>query len=517
LLPDLTEAQIDGFATDPLGTAPDLLGQATTRIIYDLHRFEKHPPQPVFAATLARETHVSDLPDRTTRSKVQVSMAYSDGAGREVMRKIQAEPGLAPRRDANGVLRCDSNLQPTNPRWVGTGRTVFDNKGNPIKKYEPFFSSTFAYEDEADLVRCGVTPILRYDPLGRLIRADFPNGTFSTVAFDAWQQSTADENDTVRQSRWYIERGSPDPAAPEPTDPEARAAWLAVHHANTPIVAHLDTLGRPFLIIAHNRFERNGTVVEEPYHTHVELDIEGNQRAITDALRRKVMTYAYDMLSTRIHQISIDAGERWMLHDVMGKPIYEWDSRDHQIRHTYDSLHRPTHVFVRMGSGEEKLVERITYGEAHPNAAALNLRGRIFLQVDGAGAITNVAHNPQTDQDEAYDFKGNLLRSTRQLAREYKEQVDWLAAEPALDVAPPALLNLTAIVNALNPLLEHEAFTSSTTYDALNRPVTLTTPDASVIHPTYNEANLLEQVHVNLRGATTATPFVTNLDYNAKG
>ena len=57
-------------------------------------------------------------------------------------------------------------LEETSPRWVGTGRTVLDNKGNPVKQYEPFFSSTEEYEDEEDLVQWGVTPILHYDPLG---------------------------------------------------------------------------------------------------------------------------------------------------------------------------------------------------------------------------------------------------------------------------------------------------------------------------------------------------------------
>lgn len=35
--------------------------------------------------------------------------------------------------------------------------------------------------------------------------------------------------------------------------------------------------------------------------------------------------------------------------------------------------------------------------------------------------------------------------------------------------------------------------------------------------PTFNEASLLETVDVNLRGASTSTSFVTNIDYNAKG
>ena len=70
--------------------------------------------------------------------------------------------------------------------------------------------------------------------------------------------------------------------------------------------------------------------------------------------------------------------------------------------------------------------------------------------------------------------------------------------------------------------LEPEVFTSSTAYDALNRPVTATSPDGSVTRPAFNEANLLERIDVNLRGETSNrdpiwTPFVTDIDYNAKG
>ena len=68
------------------------------------------------------------------------SYTYSDGFGREVMRKTQAEPGPAPEFDASGHLERNSDGSPrmrdVDGRWVGTGRVVFDNKGNAIKKYE---------------------------------------------------------------------------------------------------------------------------------------------------------------------------------------------------------------------------------------------------------------------------------------------------------------------------------------------------------------------------------------------
>ena len=59
------------------------------------------------------------------------------------------------------------------------------------------------------------------------------------------------------------------------------------------------------------------------------------------------MRYDYDMLGNRIHQASMEAGERWMLNDVAGKPISAWDSRDHRLRTAYDALRRPTEVFLQ--------------------------------------------------------------------------------------------------------------------------------------------------------------------------
>src|SRR5262245_19123821 len=121
-------------------------------------------------------------------------------------------------------------LDETEPRWIGTGRTVLDNKGNVIKQYEPYFSDTEEYENEDDIVESGVTPIFHYDPLGRLIRTDRPDGAYSRVEFTPWTQKTWDENDTVLEAGniWYEER---DPPEEEPYTADQRAAKLTEAHA----------------------------------------------------------------------------------------------------------------------------------------------------------------------------------------------------------------------------------------------------------------------------------------------
>jgi RHS repeat-associated protein len=526
--PDLTVQQLNDFIADPRGFSANLLKDATTRIIYELDRF-KRLSEPPFAATLARETHAPDSlpPDGL---KIQVSFSYSDGFGREIQKKIQAEKG--PLVDDGTDI---------DPRWVGSGWTIFNNKGKPVKQYEPFFDDTHDFKFGK---KFGLSSTLFYDPVERVVATLHPNHTYEKVVFDPWRQETWDVNDTVLQAdpkkdpdvgdffrrlpddeylpTWHVLRtdaaysaefaaGYPDATA---RAQETRAADKTEVHTATPIIAYFDTLGRTFLTLAHNRFEHNGTAFEELYPTRVELDIEGNQRAVRDAIvqngdqqGRIVMSYNYDMLGNRIHQQSMEAGERWMLNDVAGKLIYRWDSRNHHLRHTYDKLQRSTALFVRYGASNEMLVERTVYGEVHPDSEKLNLRGKVFMQFDGAGVITN----------QEYDFKGNLFHSTRRLAQEYKQRMDWSSLELLLNIEPPAALDLTTIEISLAPLLGADTFRSSTTYDALNRPVTLTTPDNSVIRPIYNEANLLERIEANLRGAAATTPFVTEIDYNAKG
>lgn len=499
----LADTTILDHLTNPLADPYSILQRATTRLVYDLFAYSRTlndpQPQPAVVYALARETHDADLASGE-QTKVQHSFTYSDGFGREIQKKLQAEPG--PLVAGGGDI---------SPRWVGSGWTIFNNKGKPVRKYEPFFSATYVFEF-AQI--SGVSPILFYDPLERVVATLRPNHTYEKVVFDPWRQQTWDANDTVLEpdpsndadvgsyfSRlptaqylptWYTRR-QPGTLGPQ----EQSAATKAAAHANTPALTYFDTLGRAFATVADNGVDTNN--VTQKYWTRTYLDIEGNQREVIDARDRVVMRYDYDMLSTVIHSASVDAGERWMLNNATGKPIRKWDSRDHTIRNAYDVLQRPTHLFVTEPGKAEALAERLIYGEAHPSAEMSNLRGKLCQHYDGAGVVS----------DDNYDFKGNLLSHTRQLAIEYKQLVDWL---------PLALLtDAQAIASPPNSLLETETFTTSTEYDALNRPARLTTPDNSQTTPTYNEANLLERIDANLRGDPVATSFVTGISYDAKG
>ena len=482
---DLTRAQTDGFFANPTGpAAATLLGGATTRIVYDLGRFARltPTPSPVYAATISRETHASELAGGAS-SKLQVRVSYSDGFGREIQRKAQAEPG--PLTLGGPAIT---------PRWIGSGWTVLNNKGKPVRQYEPFFDSThdFAYG-----VAVGVSPTILYDPLNRATATLRPNATWEKTVIDPWGQEHWDAIDTVLVAdpsvdpnvgadirrlpapdylpTWYARRigGALGPD-------EQDAAQKAAQHAGTPATSHFDNLGRVFLTLAFNgtSHARTGTT----------RDVQGQVRSVIDPLGRTLVTYDYDLRGTRIRETSLDGATRWMLSDAAAKAFMLWDSRGHRRRHEYDALQRPVALWVQEGGGGggggERQAERTVYGEAQPNDVALNLRGALYRSFDGAGIVTNVQ----------YDFKGNLLTSTRQLVAVVDAPVDWAGA----------------------PGLTTDAFATQTTFDALNRVVTGVSPDGTVVRPMYNEASLLAGVDVRLPGAAIWTPFVSQIAYNAR-
>ena len=273
----------------------DTLADPTTRIAYDVWSFFRGEG-PVWARAERRETHG----DPATRW----SVAYAYSSGDEIVQeKVQAEP-----EEAGAPIR-----------WVGTGRIVRNNKGDPIKQYEPFFSDTEAFEDEAAMVEQGVTPLLHYDPVGRVVRVDAPDGTFTRVEFDAWQTAQLDANDTVLESAWHAARTGPDAAVAD-----RRAAGLAEAHADTPSVQHLDVLSRTVATVDHD-VDEGGVAIFAV--TRVELDIVGNTLRVIDARGNDAESRVFGMAGQPLQRDSVDAGRRRVLLDASGAPWLAFDDR----------------------------------------------------------------------------------------------------------------------------------------------------------------------------------------------
>lgn len=463
--------------TDVVADPAAYLQEASGFFYYNLDAWWKEG-QPPYFINLQRETHVSEL-DEGEETAIQILLGYSDGFGRELQSKLKVDDGP--------LTETDTNI---GERWLVSGRTVYNNKEKPVKQYEPFYSGTHAYQSEEEVAPVGVTPIIYYDPLGRVFKTETPKGFSSKVEFDPWQVSTYDENDTVKYSEYYTENQ----ALMGTGNDEGDALEKAAAHYNTPSVTVLDSLGREFINMQY--LEEGG----DPLVTYTEFDIRGNPLTVTDPRQYTAnqnrpagdqvnnFRYSYDLVNNIFYTHSVDAGESWVLNNVLGSPVHTWNSRDFHIRTGYDPLQRPTRVFVE-GSGLNHVVQRMEYGEGENRVYAVrkNLRGQLVRHYDQAGVVEN----------HRFDIKGQLLSSTRTLRSDYKNEADW---------GDPALVDM-----------ESESFTTEMEYDASGRVVKHTKPDGSITRPRYHQAGWLKSVEVQLQKESSFTSFVDSIEYNAKG
>jgi len=530
--PDVDEADMLAHLEDPLADPASMLQDASRRILYDLFAYHRtrddDDPQPPAVYSLARETHAAGDPGGATA--FDHAFAYSDGTGRDIQRKAQAAPGPVPDGPANA-----------DPRWVGSGWTIFDNKGNPVREYEPFFSATHQFEFART---AGVGTVLFYDPTSRVVATLHPDDSWEKVVFDNWRQEGWDSNDTVDLgdprddpdvgpwfrrflgdapnvfTSWHDRRisgGQGSTAAQKAAEKDA--AEKAAEHSGTPSVSHLDSVGRTCLNVSDDGAGNRLGV-------RVALDAENKPLAVIDALGRSVTEYlirepapnggvtyvaGYDIAGFGLYSASMDGAARRALVNVVGQPVRGWDGRGQSFRTRYDALQRPTHRYVEGPAGGEVLLERAVYGEG---MAERNLCGQVFRQYDDAGVAIS----------ERHDFKGNLLESSRQLAADHHPGVDWAPLEELTDAG-----DLDA---AAAPLLSaDDRFVSTTAYDALNRPVQVVTPHSAgmrpnVLRPAYGKGGLPDGMDVWVRRASAPAGLldrstadihaVTASEYNAR-
>lgn len=429
------------FWADPESASADLLKEATWRCVYDLNS------TPVAVAMIGRTQHT--YPVALSSVETLLQFTYTDGLGRVIMQKAQCQP-------------ISSN---DNKGWIGSGRTIYNNKGNPVMQYEPYFSSTHYCDTAEQAAQQGVSPKLYYDALGRNYRTDLPDGTFTKTEWTAWEQQIWDNNDTVLDSAWYTARIGGAMGAEEEDAAEKAAA-----HANTPIIIHTDTLARGFYTLQNDG-------INPIIHSYELLDITGDRLAVVDGRGLTPLTYRYNMLQAPCYQQSLDSGSGRTLLDVAGQPLYAWDALDLQTEMEYDVLRRP---LKRITDG--KILERNIYGETRINPKELNYRGQVYQSYDGSGR----------QQVNGYDIKGNPL-ATQIL----------LLENPELTDADWSVLDDTD--------LSTEVFISSGTFDALNRPVTTTDPGGNIQSYTYGKGGALKTVELN------AQVYVQDIHYDAKG
>ncbi|KAL9043692.1 MAG: hypothetical protein Q9214_003128, partial [Letrouitia sp. 1 TL-2023] len=469
----VSQEEVEQFMKDPNQSAAiALLGDATNRYIYNLQAYYATKcASPCFGVTLSREEHASNIP------RVQISFMYYDGYGRMVQKK--------------SLVGYEAE-SPNEKQWLGSGWTVFNNKANPVQEFQPFYDDFHVYRPNH---KVGFSSIKFYDPLQRNVATLNADHTWNKTTFTPWKQVMYDANDLVlvQDPRLDPDVGRYFRALPKedfmPTwyssriqgqlgDAEKKAAVQAAKHAKTPTTVHLDSKARAILTIKDNG-------IEGKHSNSIYYDTRGQKRTAVDAKGRIVEMHDFNVLGALIRRQTMDSGKQWLLPDANGTEFLSWDSREQEMRVVYDQLRRPTKRILTDSHGCSRVFEKIVYGESQPRPEERNLRGRVYQGADQSKITTS----------EAYDFKGNLLETTHQLVQDFKPVIDWSRDIP----------------------LEEEKLTTRTSFDALNKPLEVTSPDGTVTKQRFDAINYLREIRVWLPENNSWKSCLFDVEYNAVG
>ena len=438
---------------------------------YDLSAFRKTPGQPISVHTVRRVHYASD----GISDEVIEAWEYSDGFGRVVQQRTQADdlafgedgddPGLlipqvggwstaVPGRvggPAVGTRMAD--------RWVVSGWQVYDHKGRVIEKYQPFLSAGRRYEQ--DLKR-GRPVRMTYDPLGRSIRIDNPDGSQRRTVFGI--PADLAKPDVVDQpTPWVITEYDENDLAPLciGVDGASLGDRVPVEQHYTPTTTILNPLGYEFSRI------RRGTADPTNWHlTWLVKDLRGNVIQVFDEMGRMTLAHAYDHTNRRLRTYSIDSGFHISVLDAAGNLRHTHDARGAQAFRAFDALNRLRELSACDTSGKPvTLRERLTYGDDDPNRQASRTSrrlGRLLTHLDEAGL----------QAAQSYDLAGPPTEQTRRVIN-----------DPTL-AAADATGGWTADWATMNPddVLENGEDRTSTQYDALGRVTQTTAPEDATGH-----------------------------------
>ena len=337
------------------------------------------------------------------------------------------------------------------PRWVGSGRKLYDNKGNPLRKYEPYFSTTVDARGGGRAAPAGASRRRCVRPARRAVETRFPTSPLR-VRFDAWRQETWDRNDTLHPgSAWDKAAAAISPA----TRTSGRARWPK------PMPARRRSPFRHARPADPGRGGQQGhRDLQDPHrarHPGQRSARSGTPTAIAPGARPTTWPAAV------LHAVSNDAGESFALAGADGQPRHSGPRAAIMSgRITTGCGGRPQSTSPIPATAADDRTDRIVYGEAAPNAAAANLLGRSWLAFDGAGAVRTAG----------YDFKGNAARPR---ALPVRRSGGDRRLEPAAARKPDRRLAR----GAAGGLFEPPFASAASAFDAQNRPVMERAPDGA--------------------------------------
>ena len=401
------------------------------------------------------ETRMLDRPPGTAGARPDhyfISRQFSDGLGRSLMTRTEAEPGEGS----------------TAPRVVVTGAVLFNDRGKPVRALSPCFTVRAGSLDEllafesieapgwqghfhvnGSLLSLNLASApqasTKYDATLRVIQSTHPDGTFDRTEFEPLVVRAFDENDS-------------DPDSP---------------HFNTPLIQFMDGLGRLVRVDEIVKLNDDGTpsAAAQAWITQYRYDLNDCLTRITDA-QNNVKELRYDGLQRKVWMNDADAGISSNRYDEASNVIETTDAKGQRITYSYDGANRTLTEDYHDETSTEFSYNRSPDIAYHYDTPA--------GPVDQAGGSRATARNNKGTLAWVEDTSGREHTSF-----DARGRVEWTIRQiPDPVLAPTFSFQPETAV----------AYKTAFEYDSLDRVTRMIYPDNDEVTYRYNARNLLEGI-----------------------
>lgn len=153
----------------------------------------------------------TDRYDDDPAQQIRQQVTFNDGFERVLQTAVRCEGGEAWSRTPEGSLVLNDKGQPavlkTNFRWTVSGRSEYDNKGQPVRTYQPYFLDSWRYLSDDSARQDLYADTHYYDPLGREWQVKTAKGWLRRSFHTPWFTVNEDENDTASEVMGLLFRG----------------------------------------------------------------------------------------------------------------------------------------------------------------------------------------------------------------------------------------------------------------------------------------------------------------------
>ncbi len=355
------------------------------------------------------------------------------------------------------------------------------------------------------------TTTTTYDALGRAVRTDYPDGTYTTSTYDvagriltstdqAGRVTRYEYDDAKRLIRVTRADGTPESSATcyeyDLLGRQTRVTEGCNVPADALITAYgYDTLGR---MVSMRVVDAGGGTISEMRYEYDDLSRQTRQYVAYGTPEQAVTSFEYDRMGRLTRTIYPDGTSTSTQYDASGLPRFETDEMGRITERRYDAAGRLNYISDPLGA-----TTRYVYDLVGNVTALIDPNGHmITTDYDALSRPTRVQRADGSYEGMGYDAAGNLIEHQRADGQINRYSYDAMNRQVGASLFDGQQITYSYTDTGMRETAVEARGITGYSYDALDRVTGVTQPGGRTVNYTYDVVGSRRSISSTANGTT---------------